>query len=301
MYRIHINQPIDDLIQQINNVYSFNKQHSINFLIDFQHLEFIFPYKLAVLASWVESLRLNFEVFVDCVNIHHNTESYVSRMNFFDEIRFPYVETFYRQNEKGRFIPIRRINEDNRYTLATDMVKIMEKQWTDVHRSVISSLNWAIHEITDNIFNHSYTQIDGFAVAQYFPQKREIEAVIIDNGIGIPRRLRENPKYASRSNQDVLKLATDHKITTDPDEGVGAGLYYTKCIIQENRGRLIIYSNDAHLTYDDKGMESRLSHFWQGTIIRFVIKTNKYVDHHKIWGNNLPPTVLDYLEDGTLW
>lgn len=274
---------------------------TVNLNIDFMDSSFVDPKILCVLAAFVERLKLGFEVSVDCLNLNDNSVDYISRMDFFKEVGFSYEETFTRRNGDGKFIPITRITEDNRYSLPGDLSRIISEQWNGIDDSVIASLDWSIAEAIDNIFNHSKTVIDGFVVAQYFPAKHKIGISIIDSGIGIPDRLKQRPIYADLSTLQALELAVEQNITVNPETNVGAGLFYTKRIIEENNGILTIHSDIAQLTVNSSGKHVCQSPKWNGTIIQLTINTNRVIDPDKIWGENVPATVTDYMEDQTLW
>lgn len=304
LYKLDVGDwSFESLLQQMNYITTsqFSFSPTLDLTIDFNYSDFIRPYKLALIASFVESLRTTVDVTVNCINMSGRNIDYFSRMDFFKEVGYEYNESFLRQDGTGRFIPIKRIKESNRYNLPGEVSRIINDQWEGIDKSIVGSLDWSISEIVDNIFNHSGTPIDGFLTAQYYPQKNEIDLIVIDSGIGIAKRLQENPDYAHIENTDALSLAIEQGVTVNPKTNMGAGLYYSKRIIEENRGNLFLHSKNAHLVINTGGgINVHRSHNWDGTIIRLVINTDILIDPKNVW-DNIPSTVEDFLYDETLW
>lgn len=302
MYVIKISQDLKAILEQTNSILLHRDpdESLLNIRVDFDNQPFVAPTILGVIAAFIEKLRLRHDVVVDCINMHDDNIDYISRMNFFREVGYRYEEYFTRRDGSGKFIPITRVTEENRYNLSTEISRIIAAQWNGIDRSIVASLDWSIYEIFDNIFNHSNTRIDGFVVAQYFPYPNRIDLIVIDGGIGIPRRLKQREDYKSLTTQESLAVAVEHKVTVNPDTNIGAGLYYTKRIVEENLGTLRINTDNAQLLVNNG--EKNVCQFpkWSGTIIQLSINTNVYIDPEKVW-DDIPSTVTDYMADGTLW
>ncbi|KIL35187.1 hypothetical protein SD71_16330 [Cohnella kolymensis] len=269
--------------------------------LDFQNQIFISPLLLAVVSAFVEKLRLRHDVDVLCVNLSSVNADYISRMNFFDEVGFHYQEHFTRRKESGRFIPITRITESNYMSITSDLTKIIQQQWGGIDGSIVAALDWSIAEIIDNVFNHSETKIDGFVVAQHFPSRNRIDVTVVDGGMGIPKRLKSRAIYKDLSATEALDIAVEKDVTVDPEINKGAGLFYTKRIIQENRGTLRINSDKAQLRVTGKVKRVDDAPKWTGTIVHLRIRTNIIVDPEIIWGNT--PESFDAIMNGDrdLW
>lgn len=308
MFKIEIGdgQSLDSIIRQMNEIefqLLIDDWSLFDLIIDFNWTSFLRPYKLAVVSAFVETLRTKYDVRVMCININHRNKGYISRMDFFEEMGCNYDEDFTRHDATGKFIPINRVTEENRYNLPTELVKIIKYQWVGIHKDIVSTLDWTIYEIIDNMFNHSESKIDGFVTAQYYPTKNEIDLSFIDCGIGIANRLRQNQQYCEITTPQALELAIQKGVTVNQITNAGAGLYYTKRVIEENEGNIWIHSGDAQLRATGYSTEIDKSHYWSGTIIRLIIKTNNLIDPNVVFDNNLPPTVMDHDDDNDnfLW
>lgn len=268
--------------------------------IDFQSVRFVSPLSLGIIAAFVEKLRLWHDVTVECVNCHEISD-YVSRMNFFREVGVEYDEWFERRDSAGRFIPITRITDENRAELPSRLSRIMQDNWDGIDDTIIAVLDWSIAEIIDNVANHSMSNMDAFVVAQHFPNKRRLDFIVIDGGIGIPNRLTSREIYSHLSKVDALEMAVEKDVTVDPETNRGAGLYYTKRIIEENGGILRINSDEAELMINGGEKTVSFAPEWQGTIVQLRISTEVVVDPENVWGN-IPPSVEAIMEnDRELW
>lgn len=273
----------------------------IRIMLDFQNGRFVSPLLLATVAAFIEKLRLRHDVEVKCRNYTPSTQDYISRMDFFKEVGHEYVELFQRHNSNGRFIPITRITEDNYIGMASQLTRIIQEQWDNIDDSIVGALDWSIAEIIDNVFNHSQTKINGFVTAQYFPNKNRIDFTVIDGGVGIPRRLRSREIYKNLSVNETLEYAVKQDVTVDPKNNKGAGLYYTKRIIEENRGTLRINSDKAQLMINGNNSIVSTAPKWSGTIVQLKINTNIHVNPKAIWANT-PASFEAIMErDRELW
>lgn len=303
--RIQYSKELLDILRQTASISKSIKTNWVSrpvvpVVIDFGNAEWISPRILAVLAAFLEDVRLMADIEVDCQNMNRENVNYISRMDFFREVGFPYEEFFTRWDSSGRFIPITRVRKENRFQIVEKIKKIMESQWSGLNRELLSLIDWSLGEIVDNIFTHSRTKIDGFVVAQYYSASSEIQIAVIDTGIGIPNRLRENREYQRVSNEEALRLAVEERVTSDSFGNGGNGLYYTKRIIQENQGKLRITSDDVQLVIWGSHQYTCMVPRWSGTIVELEIRTDVPVQPEQIWEQDIPPLIADYLE-GDLW
>lgn len=303
MYKLLVFDDLHLMIEQMHKILTSRDPDAalLRLRIDFQNDNFVNPTILALLAAFVEKLRRRHDVQVKCINMHDDNIDYISRMDFFSEVRFDYEEYFTRREGTGRFIPITRITAENRHHLTDELTHIIRTRWGAIHPSVVASLDWTICEIFDNIFNHSQTKIDGFVVAQYYPNKDRIDMVVIDGGIGIPRRLKQRAEYSELTGPEALELCVEKDVTVDPETNKGAGLFYTKRIVEENGGMLIINSSGAQVQVNRARKRATKGPKWTGTIVRLRIRTDVMIDPERIWGQNLPASILDQMPDSTLW
>ncbi len=125
---------------------------------------------------------------------------YLNRIGFFDHLD-PSIEvlpakpllsnaSLYRGNN-SRLVEIEKINPDHKdQTLPSRLADALDEAVR--HRSDHESLSFAAYtvlsELTDNIFQHSSTKLDGYAVLQVY--KRGVKVAVSDSGKGIIETLR---------------------------------------------------------------------------------------------------------------
>lgn len=86
---------------------------------------------------------------------------------------------------------------------AEQMVSVlMQSPGGQVHET----LSYAIREVVRNVVEHSRSNKDSFA-AQFWPATGVAEIVVSDEGVGIARSLRANPRNKVADDADALKMA----------------------------------------------------------------------------------------------
>jgi hypothetical protein len=95
----------------------------------------------------------------------------------------------------------------------------------DLHRKELAALEWSVNEITDNVLNHSNSEIGGLVqVSTLQLSKKRIEYIVADAGVGIPRTLRATHRHLT-SDADALDHAIREGVTRDKNVGQGNGLF----------------------------------------------------------------------------
>ncbi|KXB48707.1 hypothetical protein HMPREF3188_00093 [Tissierellia bacterium KA00581] len=262
---------------------------------------------VAILANWINYIKQKgYNLNID-INIEDDCKytDYISRMDFFKIIDFQYNEEFCRQNEEGKFLPIKMLEGYdsgliNNLTLIFKKVLKLERD-----NDTLFMLDYSLNEIIENIDRHSFTSTDSTVVSQNYRRKNKLEVTIIDNGIGIPKALRKTLEYSAWSDEECLLKSTKKEIKTKgiENEGQGNGLYILKKFINSVDGELNIYSGNSVYEYDgnkNKEKTYKINGFWEGTIINFIINTNKIISVKNIMeDDNYVPfsPVLDELFD----
>jgi anti-sigma regulatory factor (Ser/Thr protein kinase) len=232
--------------------------------------------------------------------------SFASRVNFYKLLGFDFKEGYIRRKSIGRFIEIKKFNQDGIYQLQEEINMILY-QVKSISKEVLQLLFYCLNEIMDNVINHANIG-SGWVSAQYFPLLKEIRLIICDNGIGIHAALTKNPlsKYKHLSEIESLKECIERGVTNG--KGLGFGLFATAQFILKNKGHLLIYSGNYHLMNKTDTYEVSKGDFWQGTLIQLRIKTNNVVNYKDIMPvhHTLPDDYNFFVEkyfgdDNELW
>lgn len=117
------------------------------------------------------------------------------------------------------------------------------RESTEIEKGVISSVEWCLNEIMDNVLQHSISGT-GYVMGQVHKEKRRLSLCVFDMGVGIYGSLKKS-KHCPNTPVDGLTMALQEKVTRDERVGQGNGMWGLKKIIDENGGNLLIESNTA--------------------------------------------------------
>lgn len=126
----------------------------------------------------------------------------------------------------------------------------------------------------NNVIDHSQSQIGGYVMAQYYPNKKSVQFVVADRGIGFLKNviLKEDVKNESQA----IKIALQKGFTATQarmygsQRNAGYGLYAMKEILDSTNGSFVIISNDMLIRYKNgKFTENKLEDPYKGVIVAF--------------------------------
>jgi len=292
------------LISLLSPAFSLKINDLLNLSIQFNKpSNFVLSERLLLIVALVEYCHINkVEIAIDITG----ENSFASRVNFYKLLGFDFKEDYVRRKSVGRFIEIKKFNQNSIYQLQEEINMILY-QIKSISKEVLQLLFYCLNEIMDNVINHA-TIGSGWVSAQYFPLLKEIRLIICDNGIGIHDALTKNPqsKYQHLSEVEALKECIERGVTNG--KGLGFGLFATAQFILKNKGHLLIYSGNYHLMNKTDTYEVSKGDFWQGTLIQLRIKTNNAVNYKDIMPQHhtLPDDYNFFVEkyfgdDNELW
>ena len=105
---------------------------------------------------------------------------------------------------------------------------------------------------------------------------------MVDMGVGIPQTVRDYLKQPEMSAEAALRWAFEPTKTTKDQNNFarGNGLKLLKSFMEENHGKLEIYSENGYACIDDTGnrFEKNRSRSFQGTIVQITLicDTDRY-------------------------
>lgn len=119
-------------------------------------------------------------------------------------------------------------------------------------RGDIAAIEWSLNEVTDNVINHSESNIGGFVQLSTFQRnKKLVEYVVCDAGAGIPKTLRQ-AKSSITSDSDAIHQAIQEGVTRNTKSNQGNGLFGTFQISCISEGYLEIHSGNGSLIHTKK-------------------------------------------------
>lgn len=140
------------------------------------------------------------------------------------------------------------------------------------------AIEWALNEIMDNVLVHSRSPCGGIVQVTALKNRKRVEFVVGDCGIGIAASLRESSRDIT-SDVDALSKAIREGVTRDQGVGQGNGLYGTYRVSILSSGIFHIHSNRATLYFAERdGMHSKAEQVpFHGSVVTCGIG---YADEH---------------------
>lgn len=261
-------------------------------LLNLRHLNFISSSGLVTLASVIKFAQNQSYVKGNSTlkqPIDKDVRTYLSRIDFYNQIGVEQEEDFNRRDPKSRFLEVSVVKSEREVHEVSKKLGGILKDKTCVDKNFLNVISYSLGEILDNVFHHAQSPINGLASAQYYPKQEEVNISIADCGIGIKESLTGNPELSSKISDDktALELALKGEITSKPSEHTGEGLYITSNLIRKNRGDLYLHSGNAKLTIRGNNSPSvETASYWQGTLIDLKFDTNNKVSISSVVNSN---------------
>lgn len=170
-------------------------------------------------------------------------------------------------------------NGTEQHEAVSKFLDILMAAVKDFSRDELRYIEWALNEITDNVINHSESPVGGLVQVTNFRQRRRIEVVVCDSGIGIPKSLRDSGRGLD-TDQEALEVAIKEGVTRDKNFGQGNGLYGTWRIAHKSGGEFQIMAGHAELNSSEhQGLHIRKRDIpVNGTLVRATFGYNQSVD-----------------------
>lgn len=148
-----------------------------------------------------------------------------------------------------------------------------------------------IAEMIENVHRHAAAPVDGFAVAQVYPQRLKMGITMVDAGVGVRRSFEMGepsiPIASIQNDEDFLRAAIRLHATSKSSAHAGYGLYLLSELISRNGGTFLLASGHATLIgYRRAGklfVESFQNREWQGTIVSIIIDLTKELPLNQIY------------------
>lgn len=143
----------------------------------------------------------------------------------------------------------------------------------------LHSLEWSLHEILDNVFQHARTE-SGYFMFQVQQKQRRLSYCVADQGRGILNSF-SHSIHRPTTAPDAISLAVKKGVTRDANVGMGNGLWGATEIVARNIGQLTISSSGAALYFDR------------------IARTVKSVDRVSVLNAESPGTLVDVQIDAS--
>lgn len=146
-----------------------------------------------------------------------------------------------------RLPAIRFQSSEEQHSTVNRIVDVILGAIPEMERGHFAAFEWAINELTDNVLTHSESSVGGLVqVSTFQKNKKRVEFVVADAGIGIPRSLRTSfPEFVTDT--EALDKAIREGVTRDKSLGQGNGLFGSWQICSHCDGHFQVASGYARL------------------------------------------------------
>ena len=189
-------------------------------------------------------------------------------------------------NSMQHHLPV--IHFDHRTNNIDELKSILTRKIIDYADDISSEekedlsayLEYMISEMMGNVISHAKSSHGGFVTAQYYENKKKVQVVIIDGGVGFLSTLSKH--YDVNNEGEAIEKALERAVTgsnkfasySNVPKHAGLGLFFLSKILEETQGNLIIISNNTLFKYPENTM-TVLDTAFKGSVIAFEIYVDK--------------------------
>jgi anti-sigma regulatory factor (Ser/Thr protein kinase) len=278
-----------EFIDDVMNKQRITKCKKIYF--NFSTLVVIEPIGVVVLSNLIDYFdKINVDVVFEGFDIHSDANFFLDQSGFFKhhlkekyQLKKKYIQKRFKSNHKHfsfkspQLVP----SDDAIAYLYFDLMPWIERE-VDLLEDSLAPLRSAIEEIFHNIQDHSGEK-RGYVFAQYAKNRNEIEIVISDFGVGIPK-LVKTKLPAIDLDSDALHKACEEGFSTQSNvRNRGAGLpNLMRYITLRNNGTVLIISGKAQVVarknkrsiFTPNIKATKHNGTYPGTLVKVVLRTD---------------------------
>jgi len=236
---------------------------------------FTYASAISAIAQWI--LANHFESRYEFFRTTPEMERYLEDIGFSRALRNR--EIVIKPDPMDWAVGLTRINRDQPTERVTAKIVDILETFVNPGEGDRQALLVLISEMIENVHRHAETEVDGFAVAQVYPQKLKMGITLVDAGIGVRESfLRGDPSIPidrSWTDERFLREAVKLHSTSKKVRHSGYGLYLLAELIRRNRGTFLLTSGRATLVGYQRSnalvFEAQAHRAWHGTIVSVII------------------------------
>jgi len=177
--------------------------------------------------------------------------------------------------EGSSYVPITHIirDESDRKKLGREINDLLNKL-NKIIPNNLNGVSYILAELSDNVEDHSEFKCASI-MAQYFPQKREVEIIVFDDGLTIPRVFDNNDVIFNGDSEAIEKALSGHISTKEEKDGRGYGLRTCRKIsVEDFKGEIHIFSRKGKVVskYSQENMIEDIEEGLSGTLLCIKIR-----------------------------
>jgi hypothetical protein len=260
--------------------------------LDFAANQFVFLTGLVLLATWRKSLASGVAVKVDDHLLHPTAQALLTNSGF-REILETGHETPSVQRRSGK-LPLRPLtNRLGKEATVQEVTSILEDQLGSSRD--LTPFSTLLSEVCENALTHSEFASPGYVSARVMERDGTLELAVCDSGIGFRdsylagtnEELKERIRRGANPIEIAVQGLNSSKPIRMPGSNVsyyGFGLFITRRLVEENRGRLMIVSGKdvLHIERGSQRHHEAKSAF-HGTFVCMVLDLSAPLPLEKIY------------------
>lgn len=250
--RINENLTYKNIQHVLNNLHIMvSKFRYETIILDFSNIDSAFADAMIPLCAIVNKYKYDKKIDFECILPKKQTlEKLFINTNWANLIDENIKESKFTGFTQ---YPARFIKDDDDLIKSVDEILDCILRATDVEsKHDFSTIEWTINEIAENILRHSESSFGGIIhLSKFTKNKKCIEIVLADGGIGIPLSLKKNDRYTNKEDVELVRLAINEGVTNG--NGMGNGLFGAYSLSKISGGYFKIYSGYSSLVtnYDN--------------------------------------------------
>jgi len=282
---IKINLPNNDDIKE--NIYALinilNEMDSCKdnkIILDFSEISWMPPCCVILISNKVLELKKKNVKFDWIPSKNDKVTSYMNKLGF------PLGSNV----DGGSYVPITHILKDisDRKKLGKEINDLLNKIIGKIPNN-INGVSYILSELSDNIEDHSEYNCASI-MAQYFPNKKEVEIIVFDNGLTIPGVFSKN-NVSFYKDSEAIEKALSGEVSTpklyQQEQGRGYGLRTCRSLSTEDfQGEIYVFSKNGIVIskYNQKNVLENLKCPLQGTLfcVKITLPKNEIPFYDKV-------------------
>lgn len=292
-YRIHVvpTKYVAAWTQFINK----NRVHVIEtkpeiLVVDFGEATFMNAWHAVSLACLIEEYFIGgVKIEFQYTGVSEAIRSYLEKMSFFKHWEAGIDRNDFSKSLRERMIHIWKV-DCSRIQPYIDYVREYY-QGNFLVEQDLSPISIVMAEIFNNIQDHSESEVSGYCLIQYAPNKHELQISICDFGVGIPHKINAYRKSMGektiRHEKALMESVVKGYSTKSTPQNRGLGLDLVLSNVKATNSSLIIVANKAILKVEmgnNEILHERMEKPFSGTHIHIKMDTTNFEKIEKVVG-----------------
>ncbi|MGA0556807.1 STAS-like domain-containing protein [Larkinella sp. VNQ87] len=253
----------------------FERGNSNNLIIDFSRTIAAYPNGMLPVIASIENLRNQGYKIEVVLPTKPDTRKLFKNVNWAHYLSPDQYNRSESVHDRHLVTSIFTDNYEQKKVVDSFMDVILRNM--ELPKDIITGLEWSINEITDNVLNHSESDIGGYIQVSTYLKNELIAFAIADAGKGILRTLKEGVP-SLRTDIQAIGEAVKSGVTRGAEYGQGNGLAGTLKITTMSGGSFEIISGRGRILAkldETKRNQREVSQRYNGTVVCGQIKINK--------------------------